>query len=101
MTTAKRSTELPNVPTLAELGYGQFDAPAWWAVLAPAKTPPEIIARMNAEVNKAIQSPEIANKLQAQGISIIGGTPEVARVFIEKQIDIWGKVIKDYGIKAD
>ena len=70
-------------------------------MLAPAKTPPEIVARMNAEVNKAIQSPEIAKKLQAQGISIIGGTPETARVFIEKQIDIWGKVVKDYGIKAD
>jgi len=101
VTTAKRSPELPNVPTLAELGYGQFDAPAWWAVLAPAKTPPEIIARMNAEINKAIQSPEIAQKLQTQGINIIGGTPETARVFIEKQIDIWGKVVKDYGIKAD
>lgn len=101
VTTAKRTPELPNVPTLAELGYGQFDAPAWWAVLAPAKTPPEIIARMNAEVNKAIQSPEIAKKLQAQGISIIGGTPDAARVFIDKQVDIWGKVVKDYGIKAD
>ena len=101
VTTAKRSPELPNVPTLAELGYGQFEAPAWWAVLAPAKTAPEIIARMNAEVNKAIQSPEIAKKLQAQGINIIGGTPEAARVFIEKQIDIWGKVVKDYAIKAD
>ena len=101
VTTAKRTPELPNVPTLAELGYGQFDAPAWWAVLAPAKTPPEIIARMNAEVNKAIQSPEIAKKLQAQGISIIGGTPNAARVFIDKQVDIWGKVVKDYGIKAD
>ena len=56
---------------------------------------------MNAEVNKAIQSPEIAKKLQAQGINIIGGTPEAARIFIEKQIDIWGKVVRDYGIKAD
>ena len=101
VTTAKRSPELPDVPTLAELGYGQFEAPAWWAVLAPAKTPPDVITRMNAEVNKAIQSPEIAKKLQAQGINIIGGTPETARVFIEKQIDIWGKVVKDYGIKAD
>ncbi len=101
VTTSKRSPELPNVPTLAELGYGQFDAPAWWAVLAPAKTPPEIIARMNAEINKAIQSPDVAKKLQAQGINVIGGTPEIARVFIEKQVDIWGKVVKDYGIKAD
>ena len=101
VTTAKRSPELPGVPTLAELGYGQFEAPAWWAVLAPAKTPPEIITRMNAAMNKVLQEPEIAKKLQAQGINVIGGTPETARVFIEKQIDIWGKVVKDYGIKAD
>ena len=101
VTTAKRSPELPNVPALAEVGYGQFDAPAWWAVLAPAKTPPEIIARMNAEISKALQNPDTAKKLEAQGINLIGGAPETARVFIEKQIDIWGKVVKDYGIKAD
>ena len=101
VTTAKRSPELPNVPTLAELGYGQFEAPAWWAVLAPTKTPPEIIAKMNAAMNAVMQNPEVAKKLQAQGINVIGGTPETARVFIEKQVDIWGKVVKDYGIKAD
>lgn len=101
VTTAKRSPDLPNVPTLAELGYGQFEAPAWWAVLAPAKTPADIVARMNAAMNKVLQDPEIAKKLQTQGINVIGGTPETARVFIEKQVDIWGKVVKDYGIKAD
>ena len=101
VTTAKRSPDLPNVPTLADLGYGQFEAPAWWAVLAPAKTPPDILARMNTAMNKVLQDPEIAKKLQAQGINVIGGTPEAARVFIEKQIDIWGKVVKDYAIKAD
>ena len=101
VSTAKRSPDLPNVPTLAELGYSQFEAPAWWAVLAPAKTPPDIIARMNAAMNKVLQDPEIAKKLQTQGINVIGGTPETARVFIEKQVDIWGKVAKDYDIKAD
>ncbi|HPG63459.1 MAG TPA: tripartite tricarboxylate transporter substrate binding protein [Casimicrobium sp.] len=101
VTTAKRSPELPNVPTLAELGYGQFEAPAWWAVLAPAKTPPEIIAKMNAAMNAVMQNPDVVKKLQAQGINVIGGTPDTARVFIEKQVDIWGKVVKDYGIKAD
>ena len=101
VTTAKRSPDLPNVPTLAELGYGQFEAPAWWAVLAPAKTPPDILAKMNAAMNKVLQDPDTAKKLQSQGINVIGGTPDTARVFIEKQVDIWGKVVKDYGIKAD
>lgn len=101
VTTSKRSTDLPNVPTVAESGFAGFDAPAWWAILAPAKTPPELLKRMNEEVNKALKNPEIAKKLSAQGIDIVGGSPESARVFIDKQIDIWAKVVKDNGIKAD
>lgn len=101
VTTSQRAPELPNVPTVAESGFAGFDAPAWWAILAPAKTPPEVIKRMNEEVNKALKNPEIAKKLSAQGIDILGGSPESARVFIDKQIDTWAKVVKDNGIKAD
>ena len=101
VTTSTRTRELPDVPTVAESGYPGFNAPAWWAVLAPAKTPPEILKRMNEEINKALKNPEIAKKLSAQGIDVVGGTPEAARVFIEKQMDIWAKVVKDNGIKAD
>jgi tripartite-type tricarboxylate transporter receptor subunit TctC len=101
VTTSKRSPDLPDVPTLAESGVAGFDAPAWWAILAPAKTPPEILKRMNEEVNKAMKTPEIAKKLEAQGIDVVGGSPEIARVFIEKQMDIWAKVVKDNGIKPD
>ena len=101
VTTSKRSPDLPNVPTMAESGITGFDAPAWWAILAPAKTPPEILKRMNEEVSKALKNPEIAKKLDAQGIDIVGGSPEVARAHISKQMDIWAKVVKDNGIKAD
>ena len=101
VTTSKRSPDLPDVPTLAESGVAGFDAPAWWAILAPAKTPPEILKRMNEEVNKALKNPDIAKKLEAQGIDVVGGSPEVARVFIEKQMDIWAKVVKDNDIKPD
>jgi tripartite-type tricarboxylate transporter receptor subunit TctC len=101
VTTSKRSPNLPDVPTVAESGYPGFEAPAWWAILAPAKTPPEIIKRMNEEVNKALRSPEVAKKLDTQGIDVVGGTPEAARVFIERQIDTWAKVVKDNNIKPD
>ena len=101
VTTSKRSPDLPNVPTMAESGVAGFEAPAWWAILAPAKTPPEILKRMNEEVNKALKNVDIAKKLDAQGIDIVGGSPEVARVFIDKQMEIWAKVVKDNGIKAD
>ena len=56
---------------------------------------------MNEELNKALKSPDVAARLAGQGISVIGGTPEVARTFIEKQIDIWAKVVKENNIKAD
>jgi tripartite-type tricarboxylate transporter receptor subunit TctC len=101
VTTSKRSPDLPNVPTIAESGFAGFEAPSWWAVVAPAKTPPEIIKRMNEEINKAIKSAELGKRLDDQGIDVVGGTPEAARTFIERQMDIWAKVVKDNGIKAD
>ena len=101
VTTSKRSPDLPDVPTLSESGFAGFDAPAWWAVLAPAKTPPEIIKRMNEEINKVMRTADTAKRLDAQGIDVIGGTPEAARVFIERQMDVWAKVVKDNNIQAD
>jgi len=101
VTTSKRSANLPDVPTVAESGFAGFDAPAWWAVLAPAKTPPEIVKRMNEEINAALRQPDVAAKLASQGIEVRTGTPQVAQVFIDGQIDIWAKVVKDNGIKAD
>ena len=101
VTSTKRSPDLPNVPTIAESGYPGFEAPAWWAVLAPAKTPPDILKRMNEALNTVLKTPDIAKKLDAQGIDVVGGTPDAARMFIDKQMDIWAKVVKDNGIKAD
>jgi tripartite-type tricarboxylate transporter receptor subunit TctC len=101
VTTSKRSPDLPNVPTVAESGYPGFEAPAWWAVLASSKTPPDILRRMNEELNRVLKNPEIAKKLDAQGIDVVGGSSDYARTFIEKQMDIWAKVVKDNNIKAD
>ena len=101
VTTSKRSANLPDVPTVAESGFAGFDAPAWWAVLAPAKTPPEIVKRMNDEINAALKSPEVASKLAAQGIEVRTGTPQAAQAFIEGQIDVWAKVVRDNGIKGE
>lgn len=101
VTTTQRSSKLPDVPTVAESGYAGFDAPAWWAVLAPARTPPEVVARMNEAINKVLEQSDVRDKLSAQGIDIIRTTPEAARVFIDRQIDIWAKVVRDNGIKAD
>jgi tripartite-type tricarboxylate transporter receptor subunit TctC len=70
-------------------------------VLAPAKTPPEILKRMNEELNKILRQPDVAKRLDAQGIDVVAGSSDAARVFIERQMDVWGKVVKDNNIKAD
>lgn len=101
VTSPKRSPDLPNVPTVAENGYPGFEAPAWWAFLASSKVPPEIVKRMNEELNKVLKNPEVAKKLDAQGIDITGGSSAQAAAFIENQMDIWAKVVKDNNIKAD
>jgi tripartite-type tricarboxylate transporter receptor subunit TctC len=101
VTTTQRSANLPGTPTVAESGFAGFDAPAWWAVLAPAKTPPEIVKRMNEEINAVLKLPEVADKLAAQGITTNFGTPAAAQAFIEGQVDTWSKVVKANGIKAD
>jgi tripartite-type tricarboxylate transporter receptor subunit TctC len=99
ITTAKRSTALPNVPTVAESGFPGFSAPAWWAVIAPGKTPTPIIDAMNKALNKALKTPLVAEKFKSQGIEIAGGTTETAKEFIGKQIGIWGKFVIENGIK--
>ena len=101
VTTAQRHPSLPDVPTLAELGFRNFDAPAWWAVIAPARTPPDLVQRMNAELNKAMQLPEVAAKLAQQGITVHLGTPAQAQAFVDRQLDTWGKVVRDNGITPD
>ena len=101
VTTSKRSPDLPDVPTVAESGYAGFDAPAWWGVLTSAKVPPAIVARMNEEINKALKVPEISARLAGQGMTIVGGPPDAARAFIDKQIETWAVVVKENNIKSD
>lgn len=101
VTTSKRSANLPEVPTVAESGFAGFDAPAWWAVLASAKTAPEIVRQMNEALNTVLRQPDVAARLAGQGIEVRTGTPEAARAFIDNQIDTWAKVVKDNAIKAD
>jgi len=95
----QRNPLYPNVPTVAESGYPGFNAPAWWAVLAPGKTPPAIVNAMNQAVTKALKTPAVADKLKAQGIVIVAGNPEVLNNFIGKQIAVWGKFVIENNIK--
>jgi tripartite-type tricarboxylate transporter receptor subunit TctC len=100
VTTASRDPVLPNVPTVAEAGVPGFEATAWWGVLAPAKTPPAIVARMNAELAKILREPQVAERLGGQGMNIVASSPQAFAKFIDEQAAKWARVVREYGIKA-
>jgi tripartite-type tricarboxylate transporter receptor subunit TctC len=101
VTSADRAPALPNVPTIAESGVPGFEATSWFGVVAPAGTPPEIVNRLNAEIDKWLKSPEAKEKLLAQGAAAAGGTPEQFAAYIRSETDKWAKVIKASGAKVD
>jgi tripartite-type tricarboxylate transporter receptor subunit TctC len=109
VTSAQRSPALPDLPTIAESGVPGFEATSWFGVLAPAGTPPAIVNRLNAEINKWLQSTDGKEKLLAQGALIeprgesvtAGGSPEQFAAFIRSETDKWAKVIKASGAKVD
>jgi tripartite-type tricarboxylate transporter receptor subunit TctC len=95
----KRDAVLPDVPTLAEQGFPNTEASNWYALLAPAKTPPAVIAKLNKAVNDALNDPEVHDKLVKSGATPIGGTPEWLGAFMTSEYEKWGKVVKERGIK--
>ena len=95
----KRDALLPDVPTLAEQGYPNTDASNWYALLAPAKTPPALIAKLNKAVIDALSDPEVHEKLVKAGATPVGGTPEALGAFMKAEYEKWGKVVKERGIK--
>ncbi|MCX8115942.1 MAG: tripartite tricarboxylate transporter substrate-binding protein, partial [Burkholderiaceae bacterium] len=101
VTSAKRVDDLPNVPTIQELGYPGFDAVTWFGFLAPAGTPKDIVAKLNAEFNKALQQPDLRKKLADQGAEPVGGTPAQFAALIKDDIARWGKVVKESGARID
>ncbi len=101
VTSAKRVDDLPNVPTINESGYKGFDAVTWFGLLAPAGTPKEVVAKLNAEFNKALQQSELRKKLGDEGADAAGGTSEQFAALIRDEIPRWGKVVKDSGAKID
>jgi tripartite-type tricarboxylate transporter receptor subunit TctC len=101
VTSAKRVDDLPNVPTINESGYTGFDAVTWFGLLAPAGTSAEVIAKLNAEFNKALQNTSLRKSLGDQGADAAGGTPEQFAAVIRDDIPRWGKVVKESGAKVD
>jgi tripartite-type tricarboxylate transporter receptor subunit TctC len=100
VTSLNRYLQLPDTPTVSELGVPAFDAEAWWGLLAPAKTPSEIIARMNVAMTKALREPAIEQALREQGLEYELSSPRMFGEFLAAEIARWAKVIKDNKIVA-
>jgi tripartite-type tricarboxylate transporter receptor subunit TctC len=98
---AQRSTVIPETPTAREAGVENFEVPIWYGILAPAATPREIIARLNAEIVKALTAPEMKERLATAGIEPVTSTPEQFGVFIKSETARYAKVVKDAGIKPE
>ena len=101
VTSATRSSALPDTPTIAESGLPGFEASSWFGVLAPAGTPPAIIARLNAEIGAWLASAEAKEKMLALGANIGGGSPEDFARHIAAETAKWQKVVKASGAKVD
>ena len=99
ISSAKRTPLLPDVPTVAETGLAGFEVLGWFALLAPAKTPTEVIRRLNNDVNAAIARPAIVARFSELGAEPLGGSPDQAAAFIRGEQDKWGRIIRDAGIK--
>jgi tripartite-type tricarboxylate transporter receptor subunit TctC len=97
----KRSTLVPDVPTIAESGVKGYDAYSWAGIVAPANTPPAIIAKLNADIVKALSDPEVKQRLMQAGAEAMPGTPEQFGKMLRAEMTKWAKVVKDGKIQAD
>src|SRR6185295_15295116 len=89
VTSAKRSSLVPELPAVAEAGLPGFDVRAWFAVLAPARTPKDVVLKLNREINDALNDPELRARLASDGVEFVGGTPEQTDAFIRNEMTRW------------
>jgi tripartite-type tricarboxylate transporter receptor subunit TctC len=101
VTGAKRSPELPDVPTFAEAGMPGFESYAWYGFFAPAKTPPDVIAKLNAAALKVMKGPEYQQVLKDTGSEFVGDKPENFAAFVRAEAAKWGKIAKETGATVD
>ena len=101
VTSAKRSSVLPDVPTIAEAGLPGYEATAWFGILAPTSTPEPVITKLSVELNAVLRDPNVAKWMQTQGFEVAGGSPADFTAHIKKETVKWARVVKDSGATAD
>ena len=101
ITSAKRSSTLPDVATIAESGVPGFDVSPWFGVLAPARTPSAIVNRLHQEMVTTLRVPSLRERLVRDGVDPVGNSPQEFAAFIRSEMAKWGKVVKAAGMKLD
>jgi tripartite-type tricarboxylate transporter receptor subunit TctC len=101
VTSLQRNSDLPDVPTVAESGYKDFEAVTWFGVAGPAAMPKDAVAKLNAAFNKALATDEVKKKLVAQGAEVMTGTPEKFASLIRTDGVRWSAIVKSSGAKMD
>ena len=101
VTTAQRIPQLPDVPTLQEAGVPGYDASVWLALLAPAGTPHEVVAKLNAEIGKLMDVPDVRKALLGAGVEPAPSSPEAMAQYMAQEMARWGKVVKEAGIRLE
>ncbi|MDP3619719.1 MAG: tripartite tricarboxylate transporter substrate binding protein [Ramlibacter sp.] len=101
VTNDKRSSAVPDVPTISEAALPGYRAVTWFGVLAPAGTPRDIVAKLNAEFAKALAAPDLVEHLRSEGADVVAGSPEQFRTFLKSEVDRWGPIVRAAGIKAN
>jgi tripartite-type tricarboxylate transporter receptor subunit TctC len=101
VTGTKRTRAVPDVAPVAEQGYPTYKVTAWFGVAAPAKTAPDIVARLNREISAALAVPETQERLTGLGLDLVTTTPEQTATFIKSEVDLWGKLVRQSGAKLE
>ncbi len=101
ITSAQRSPMVPDVPTVAEAGVPGYEVGVWFGLVAPAATPPAVLAKLNAELNKILTMPDVKQRFADQGVDPVGGTAERFAEHLKAQIEKWGKVVKESGARVE
>jgi tripartite-type tricarboxylate transporter receptor subunit TctC len=101
VTSLRRASVVPGLPTLDEQGLKGFETGSWFGMAAPAGTPREIVMKLHGEVIRIIKLPEVTDRIASEGADFIGNTPEECTEFVKAEIVKWGKVVKLSGAKVD